>query len=760
MNFNTQTPWSRQFGLTCKLAKLWSVTSFILAFFVLLLPTGEVRAQESDEVLEIAVAGPMSGPRAELGLAMSRATQLAVDEINEAGGLNGRQVRVVTYDDKNEPKIATEVAGDISKNSKALFVLGHRTSGASIAAAPIYKEHKIPAISGSATADSLTQNNPWYFRVIYNNELQADFIANYINSILKYENVTLVSTDSVYGKSLAKAFHKSVERLPLKVAHEFKVEADDPDIDLTMAETVSELSLAPDSGMVFLAMNSVNAAHFVREMRNSGFNLPIFGADSINQKFPENFESDAVLKTSAGDFTDQILATTSMIWDVANEKAVTFRSDFRNKFGQSPDSSSALYYDAVNIAFEAIKKTGVTGQNLVEDRKKIRDHLASLDSQGKAFSGITGKIHFDDNGNALKAVSVGEFQSDEFISAPVQLESVLDPTKVPNFADKREKGAIIPFRNGYMHATQVVYTGVDVIEISNLDTATGNYVLDFYLWLRFRDGLDVEKIEFTNAVNDLKLQSPIWSRERNGMTILTYKVRGTFHGDFVFKEYPFDNQQINLEIRHRDRTRESLNFVADRLGMRLTDEGATLLKRITENDVFKTSPGWKITDAAIFQDLVKSASTLGETLFYKGETDINFSRLKLVVSISRNLSSYSTTILLPMAILIIIGLYLFFVPVEELPPRMSGGILLLVTASLLRTRLSNDLPNIGYLVAMDYIFFALQIIMLMNISTSVLSFWLWHNKRPVFASRANLIGAWLYPLPMIGVLLTIWYQLS
>lgn len=748
------------FGPYLSILRQGLLAHFLLALFTFIIPFADTQADESQEVIEIAVVGPMSGPSAELGRAMVRAAQLGVDEVNAAGGLNGRQLKLVEYDDKNDPETAEKMARTISENTNTVLVIGHRTSGASIAAAPIYQENKIPAISGSATADLLTLNNPWYFRVIYNNELQADFIANYINSILKYKYVTLISTDSVYGKSLAKAFHNSVKRLPLKVSHEFKAEAADPDIDLTMAEIISELSLAPDSGMVFLAMNSVNAAHFVREMRNSGFNLPIFGADSINQKFPENFEADAVLKTSAGDFTDQILATTSMIWDVANEKAVSFRSNFRAKYDLSPDSATALYYDAISIALEAMKKTGITGQQIPEDRKKIRDYLASVDNQGKAFSGITGKIHFDDNGNALKAVSVGEFQLDEFISAPVQLESVVDPTKVPNFADKREKGAIIPFRNGYMHATQVVYTGIDVTEISNLDTATGNYTLDFYFWLRFRDGLDVEKIEFTNAVNDLKLESPIWSRERNGMTILTYKVRGVFHGDFVFKEYPFDEQKIVLEVRHRDRTRESLNFVADRLGMRLTDEGATLLKRITEQDVFKTSPGWQIIDATIFQDLIKSASTLGETLFYKGETDINFSRLKLIVSISRNLSSYSTTILLPMAILIIIGLYLFFIPVQELPPRLSGGVLLLVTASLLRTRLSNDLPNIGYLVAMDYIFFALQIIMLMCITTSILSFWLWHHKKAVWAGRANLIGAIVYPLPMVFVLLGIWIQLS
>lgn len=82
----------------------------------------------------------------------------------------------------------------------------------------------------------------------------------------------------------------------------------------------------------------------------------------------------------------------------------------------------------------------------------------------------------------------------------------------------------------------------------------------------------------------------------------------------------------------------------------------------------------QVVDATIFQDLVKTASTLGETIFFKGETDINFLRLKMVLTISWNLSSYSTAILLPMAILFVIGLLLFMVPIDEIQPRLSGGI--------------------------------------------------------------------------------------
>lgn len=733
----------------------------VLATWVMvsLLNAVPVVAQEG-EPLVIAVAGPMTGDSAHLGRAIVDATQLYIDEVNASGGLHGRMVEIAIYDDQNSPDLAAKVALEIATDSRALLVIGHRTSGASIAAAPVYMEHGIAAISGTATADMLTVNNPWYFRATYNNSRQAEFIANYISSILKYRTVTVVSTDDVYGKSLKTAFASSTENLRMEIAHEYEVDATSDEIDFDMADIVAELSLMPDSGMVFLAMNAANAAHFVREMRNSGFSLPVFGADSINQQFPDYFEPDPILKTRPGDFTDQVYATTSMIWDVANEAAISFRNRFNRAYGQMPDSGMALYYDTVGIGLEAVAALDPKETDLAKNRLAIRDHLAGMDDRTVAFDGITGKIFFDEAGNAIKTVPVGVFELAEFISAPVQLQPVENPVMVPNFSEKLENGEIIPQANGYMHATQIVYFGIDLNEVGNLNTATGNYSMDFYIWLRYRGKLDLSKIEFSNAVTPVSLKNPIWSRERNGLTIETFKVRGIFHGEFQFSDYPFDRQHIVLAVRHQDRTSESMRFVSDRLGMLLTGTDATLLKKIERDQAFRSAQGWQVIKAEIFQDLIKTASTLGETRFFQGETEVNFSRMVLSLEIARHLTSYSSTILLPMTILFVIGFLLFAVPIRELPPRLSGGILVLVTVSLLRARLSNDLPNIGYLVAIDYIFFALQIIMLFGIMISVASYWLLESGRELAATRVNTLGAISYPLPVVFVGVFIWMTIN
>jgi ABC-type branched-subunit amino acid transport system substrate-binding protein len=740
----------------CGAARFWAMLALVALFGII---SGSVRAQEAEPWI-VAVAGPMTGDGARLGKAMLDASTLKASQINQNGGINGRMIEIVAYDDQNSPELAAKIALQIATESQAVLVIGHRTSGASIAAAPIYMEHGIAAISGTATADELTARNPWYFRATYNNSLQAEFIANYISSILNYKTATLVATDDVYGRSLRDAFLSSSENLRMEVPHKYNVDPTSPDIDLDMADIVAELSLMPNSGMVFLAMNATNAAHFIREMRNSGFALPVFGPDSINQQFPSYFEPDPILKTRPGDFTDQVYATTSMIWDVANEDAIKFRNDFKSRFGILADSGMALYYDAAGISFEALASLDETGDDLKAQRTGVRDYFASIDNSANAFDGISGKIFFDDEGNAEKTVPVGVFELGEFISAPIQLQAVENPVMVPNFSDKLESGEIVPQADGYMHATQIVYFGIDLNEVGNLNTSTGNYDLDFYIWLRYRGKLDLSKIEFSNAITPINLTNPIWARERNGMTIVTYKVRGTFHGEFQFADYPFDRQKISLVVRHQDRNSESMRFVADRLGMQLAGEETSLLAKIEREQAFKTAKGWQVLDAQIYQDLIKTASTLGETRFFQGETEVNFSRMVLSLEIGRHLTSYSSTILLPMTILFVIGMLLFAVPIEELPPRLSGGILVLVTVSLLRARLSNDLPNIGYLVAIDFIFFALQLIMLFGILISVMSYWLWSNQKLAAASLVNKTGAVLYPVPIIAVGIYIWFTVS
>ena len=126
--------------------------------------------------------------------------------MNAAGGIDGRQIALLRYDDQ----VIRRSRGSGRRKLRPrcaplLLVLGHRTSAPSIAAGAVYREAGIPAISGSATADALTADNPWYFRTIFTNSFQGN-LAAYVRDILGHDTASVVTTSRPYEQSLSSAF--------------------------------------------------------------------------------------------------------------------------------------------------------------------------------------------------------------------------------------------------------------------------------------------------------------------------------------------------------------------------------------------------------------------------------------------------------------------------------------------------------------------------------------------------------------------------
>ena len=111
------------------------------------------------------------------GKAMYRIIKSYVNQVNKTGGINGKPLHLLSFDDENNK--AKQIANDIVEQNKAHAVIGHYTSAACLEGGKVYKQAKIPAISAICTADNVTKNNEWYFRVLPNNGFQGVFLANY-----------------------------------------------------------------------------------------------------------------------------------------------------------------------------------------------------------------------------------------------------------------------------------------------------------------------------------------------------------------------------------------------------------------------------------------------------------------------------------------------------------------------------------------------------------------------------------------------------
>ncbi|MGK7921335.1 MAG: ABC transporter substrate-binding protein, partial [Trichodesmium sp.] len=181
---------------------------FLIFFLLLIFCLGIVIIfPRGDRTIYLAVVGPLTGEHKLEGQEMVRGINLYLDQVNQEGGIWGKQVKLLEFDDQREPELARQKALEIAKQNKALVVLGHYSSSTSVEGSKVYKEYGIPAITASATNQAVTQGNDWYFRVVVDTSFQGIYLANYVKRILHQQTASIIiQEDDIYSKFLAKAF--------------------------------------------------------------------------------------------------------------------------------------------------------------------------------------------------------------------------------------------------------------------------------------------------------------------------------------------------------------------------------------------------------------------------------------------------------------------------------------------------------------------------------------------------------------------------
>jgi branched-chain amino acid transport system substrate-binding protein len=703
--------------------------------------------------LQIAVIGPMSGIDHEAGQAMLDGVNLYVDEVNKNGGINGRKLEVIAYDDQNDKVMARNKAMEIAKDSNTLVVIGHYYSSISLEGGKIYKEYGIPAVTASATAPEVTEGNDWYFRVVPDAILQGKFSALYIKNILEQEAAYIIFEQDAYGAALQRSFEKASRDSGLQIKNIWSVDSQIDDVDGKLDAITQELKLDPKPGALFVALQDHEAAKLVRSIRDAGIDLAIMGGDAIgSESFQKQFVKIPSETRNPGHYTDGIYAATFFISDISSRKARQFNKTFKIRFGKDPDDMVATNYDAAAIAVEAIRKAKIE-IDLKQSRKNIRNRLSSFRYIETAHKGITGRIFFDEHGNVVKPFPIGVYSHGRFISAPTQFGPIVNLDTIVNLRKELEEGNIIPFDDRFVYLTMVIYTGIDINEISNINPRNDTFTADFYLWFRHKGYLDYSKIEFLNAAEDLRLRDePIMEMTSQNIAYRAYRIKGDFKEAFNFRNYPFDSQTLSIRFRHKKFNSERLVFVTDDIGIQRYG-GRTPAERLKEYLGFSKEASWHLQDILVFSDLGAADSTLGNPgMFHaKADTAISYSRFNVVTEIERNAKSYVLKNLIPLFIVILLGYIMLFVSPEGPPfvARMSLGLLALLTAVFLRLEAAGQLPNIGYLVALDYMYFGVYVLILSGIVITVAKHRALRRGKDILAKRLDYFGRIFQPVYIV-----------
>lgn len=657
------------------------------------------------ETIYIAVVGPMSGPYSNSGRAMLEGINLYLDQLGREGrGLPGKDIKLLIYDDQGDNRIAAEVARKIAAERKALLVLGHSWSGPSIAAGNIYRQEEIPAITASATAEAVTHGNDWYFRIVQNNLFQGQFLASYLVRTLRQTCASIVFYDDAYGVSLAQSFTDTARTIGLNVREKWSYTLDAPDRAERIREIAHELASMNDLGALMLIIDYPDAGAILSALREAD-RAPVIVMPEVSLSFLLDELKNQGLPLS---LADGIYTNAPFLNELGNELAYEFGRTYQQLYHKLPDWEVAGYYDAMHMAFEAIRRADIRGAGYIRtDRQQVKRILETFSSPERSIRGATGTLYFDANGDVWKPYVIGMVQQQTLMPAFTQYQEILRPDKEENLFAKALRGEVIVINNVIMENIDIVHTGIDVREIRNIDMQSSTYVITFDLWFVFQGEFDARRLEFTNAVVPITLDAPLFEQTIDGVTTQLYQATAVFKGEFDIRAYPLTRQVLPIRFRHEARTLEDLILVYDRAG-----RPPSLSKEFPAPSSIRISdPGWQFKEFDVRHEVVTNISTLGNPNYFDLPRVMNYSQMNAVISLGQT-DIHGILVKSPFLLAITASLLCaVFIPADWLKLRVLSCAIAFVNLGIVSI-IFNRRFDVEYLTLTEYGIFALYAVII------------------------------------------------
>ncbi len=330
----------------------------------------------------------MTGNVANYGNATYEGLALAIDEVNAAGGVNGKKITLVKADSKSEASEAANAATKLISDDKVKVLVGPATTGSVLAEVRIATDAKIPIIAPCATSPKVTVEDgkvqPYVFRSCFIDPQQGSVMAKFAQDNLKAKTaVVYVDSSSDYSKSLGQVFKQKFEEAGGKVLMEEAFLQKDQDFKATL----TKLKTA-NADVMFVPAYYEEVGKIVKQAREIGITTPILGTDGWDDpKVADIAGKDALNKTYF-----------STHYSDKDESVKPFIDAFNKKYGHAPNVFAALGYDAGKMLIDAIKRAGS------DDPAKITKTLAET----KDLKAGTGTLTMDKNHNPIKQAVILE----------------------------------------------------------------------------------------------------------------------------------------------------------------------------------------------------------------------------------------------------------------------------------------------------------------------------------------------------------------
>ena len=332
-----------------------------------------------------------TGATAAFGVFQKRGIDMAVEEINAKGGINGKKIKHINYDNKSEADETLAVVNRLISQDNVLAIVGEATSGRSKIGAQVAQQNKVVMLSSSATNPDVTKVGNYIFRACFIDPFQGFVMSKFATENLKAKTAAIMrDVKNDYSVGLSDVFITEFKKMGGTIVADISYQEGDVDFK---SQLTSIKGKNPD--VIFIPGYYNEVALVAKQHKELGMKAPLLGGDGWSSPDLYKIAKEAI----NGHYFSNHYTTESK-----DPKTVEFVKNFRDKFKEDADVMAALAYDATYMMAEAMTKANPL------DREHIREELSKI----KDFYGATGKMSMNENRDAVKSAVVVQVQGDQY----------------------------------------------------------------------------------------------------------------------------------------------------------------------------------------------------------------------------------------------------------------------------------------------------------------------------------------------------------
>ena len=371
---------------------------------------GDSSQTQSEDPIKIGFFAPVSAASAAAdGQSAQQSAELAVKLINEAGGINGRTVELVDYDDALDTAEAANIAEKLTTADGVDAVVSGSYSGPTKVAAPICQDAGIVMVSAYAVHPDVVNAGEYVFSQSFPGAVQATAAATFAVEDLGAQRIAIVAVDLDFGKEQSAYFKAKAAELGAEIVSEDYIAMSDNDMTSVVSKIKSE-----GVDLIYMPNYYAHASEVCRQVVLQGLDVDLLGC--------EGADSWQLLQT-AGEYAEGLYITTNMDRDDPNESTQAYIENYRAEYNMEPDMVGASVYDAFEVLFAAMKEVGT-------DPVAMQEYIANM----KDFDTVTGTLmYYTSSGSAVKPVQIQRVGEDlQFHSYSVIDDiSIIDGDNIP-----------------------------------------------------------------------------------------------------------------------------------------------------------------------------------------------------------------------------------------------------------------------------------------------------------------------------------------